>query len=126
MADNLLGLMVTRVIPKEVLRGLSTGQYKMHGGVIRWASGTEHAGEIVRHLIPAVSQTITDPLFGPLNGMLNIANTYQLNRISLTTQAVLQMATGTMALSGLNLAVSAIEFAVINQKLERLKDQLTT
>ena len=36
------------------------------------------------------------------------------------------MATGTMILSGLNLAVSVIGFAVIIQKLERLKDQLTS
>ena len=78
MADNLLGLIVTRSIPKEVLVGLLAGQYKMYGGVIRWAPGTEQAGEIVRHLIPVGSQTITDPLFGPLNGMLNTANTSQL------------------------------------------------
>jgi hypothetical protein len=124
MADNLLGLQVTRAIPKEVLVGLLAGQYKMYGGVIRWAPGTEQAGQIVRHLIPVVSQTITDPLYGPINGMLNIANTYQLDRISVTTQTILQMATGTMVLSGLNLAVSAIGFAVINQKLKRLENQL--
>ena len=124
MADNLLGLIVTRAIPKEVLVGLLAGQYKMYGGVIRWAPGTEHTGQIVRHLIPMVSQTITDPLFSPLKGMLNIANTYQLNRINVTTQTILQMANGTMALSGLNLAVNAIGFAVINQKLKRLENQL--
>lgn len=124
MADNLLSLMVTRAIPKEVLVGLLAGQYKMYGGVIRWAPGTEYAGQIVHHLIPVASQTITDPLFGPLNGMLNIANTYQLDRINLTTQKVLQMATGTMTLSGLNLAVNAIGFAVIYKKLKQLENQL--
>jgi hypothetical protein len=100
------------------------GQYKMYGGVIRWAPGTEQAGQIVRHLIPVVTQTITDPLFAPLNGMLNIANTYQLDRISVTTQTILQMATGTMALSGLNLAVNAIGFVVIYQKFKQLENQL--
>ncbi len=124
MADNLLGLLVTRAIPQEVLVGLLAGQYKMFGGVIRWAPGTEKAGQIVRHLIPVAPQTITDPLFSPLNGMLNIANTHQLTSISTTTQGVLQMATETMALSGLNLAVSVIGFAVINQKLKRLENQL--
>jgi hypothetical protein len=122
MADNLLGLLVTRAIPQEVLVGLMAGQYKSYGGVIRWAAGTEYAGQIVRHLIPVMSQTITDPLFGSLNGMLNIANTYQ--RISVTTQTILQMATGTMTLSGLNLAVSAIGFTVIYKKLKQLENQL--
>jgi hypothetical protein len=124
MAGNLSGLTVTRAIPKEVLDGLLVGQYKVYGGVIRWAPGTERAGEVVRHLIPMGPQTITDPLFRPANRMLNIANAYQ--GIGVTTQNVLQMASGTMALSGLNLAVTAIGFAVISHKLERLKDQLTS
>lgn len=122
MADNLLGLLVTRAIPQEVLVGLMAGQYKAYGGVIRWAAGTEHAGQIVRHLIPVGLQTITDPLFGSLNGMLNIANTYQ--KIGVTTQTILQMSTGTMVLSGLNLAVSAIGFTVIYKKLKQLENQL--
>lgn len=124
MADNLFGLMVTRAIPHEVLVGLAAKQYKMYGGVIRWAPGTENAGQIVRHLIPTASQAIADPLFNPLNGALNLANAYRLNGIGVNTQMVLQMATGTMALSGLNLAVNAIGFAVINQKLKRLENQL--
>lgn len=124
MAENSVGLIVKRAIPKEVLNGLLTGQYKMHGGVIRWAPGTEHPGQIVQHLIPVVSQTITDPLFNPLNGMLNIANSYQLSSISVTTQSILQLATRTMALSGLNLAVNVIGFVVIYQKLKRLENQL--
>ncbi len=123
MADNLLGLIVSRAIPQEVLVGLLARQYKMYGGVIRWAAGTDHAGQIVRHLIPVASQTITDPLFGSLNGLL--ASTYQLNRINVTTQTVLQMANGTMALSGLNLAVNAIGFAIIFKKLKQLENQLS-
>jgi hypothetical protein len=124
MTDNLLGLVITRAIPKEVLVGLLAGQYRLCGGVIRWATGTEHAGQIVRHLIPVGSQTITDPLFGTLNGMFNIANTSQLGILRATTQTVLQMATGAMVLSGLNLAVSVIGFAIIDQKLRRLENQL--
>jgi hypothetical protein len=122
MADNLLGLLVSRAIPQDVLVGLAAGLYKTYGGVIRWSPGTEYAGQIVRHLIPVASQTITDPLFALPNGILNIANTYQ--RISVTTQNVLQMATGTMALSGLNLAVNAIGFAIIYKKLKQLENQL--
>ena len=124
MADNLLGLIVARAIPDDVLVGLSTGIYKLHGGVIRWARGTEKAGSIVRHLIPVGSQTITDPLFSPLSGMLNRAGAHSLSGIGVTTQAVLQRATGTMALSGLNLAVNVVGFVVIYQKLKQLENQL--
>jgi hypothetical protein len=125
MIENLLGLTVTRAIPKEELFGLLARQFKLYGGVIRWAPGTEHAGQIVRHLIPVSPQTISDPLFSPLKAVFNIANAYQLERIGATTQQVLQMATGTMALSGLNLAVNAVGFAIIDQKLKRLENQLT-
>jgi hypothetical protein len=45
------GWILTRGIPYETLIGLATGQYTLHGGVIRWAVGTERAGQIVRHLI---------------------------------------------------------------------------
>ncbi|OTE96655.1 hypothetical protein BCS42_12340 [Crenothrix sp. D3] len=41
-------------IPQEVLTGLITRQYSLHGGVIRWAAGTEQAGQIIRHLVPAI------------------------------------------------------------------------
>jgi hypothetical protein len=125
MIENLIDLTVTRSIPQEVLDGLLTGKFKMHGGVIRWATGTEYAGQIVRHLIPTASQMVTDPLFSPLNGMLNFANARLLSEIGATTQTVLQIASGTMALSGLNIAVTAIGFAFISHKLDRLKDQLT-
>lgn len=125
MIENLIDLTVTRSIPQEVLDGLLTGKFKMHGGVIRWATGTEYAGQIVRHLIPTASQMVTDPLFSPLNGLLNFANARLLSEIGATTQTVLQIASGTMALSGLNIAVTAIGFAFISHKLDRLKDQLT-
>jgi len=55
---------------------------------------------------------------------LNIANVHQLSGVGVTTQMFLQRASATMVLSGLNLAVNAIGFAVINQKLKRLENQL--
>jgi len=124
MDNNLLELTVARAIPSDVLIGLSAGQYKLDGGVIRWVAGTEHAGEIVRHLIPLGEQTIADPLFGNLSSVSSMATTYLVNKIGLTTQAVLKMATGNMVLAGLNLAVTAIGFATITQKLIRLENQL--
>ncbi|MCL4299445.1 MAG: hypothetical protein KJ077_27160 [Anaerolineae bacterium] len=131
MSESLLGLTITRAIPPEVLMGLMTGQYKLYGGVIRWANGTEYAGQIVRHLVPVAGSTLGASLFAPVPGVLEAVNTYQLhkltgqvNALSATTQQVLQIATGTMILSGLNLAVSAVGFAVLNDKLKILDGKL--
>lgn len=124
MADSLLGLILTRTVPSEVITGLLTKQYQLYGGVIRWAPGTEYAGQIVRHLVPVAPQLTTSSLFGPVSGVFQAANTYQLHTLNIAAQQILQVATGTMILSGLNLAVSAMGFAIINQKLKRLERQL--
>ena len=47
------GWTVIREIPSEVQTGLISGKYQLYGGVIRWAPGTENAGQIVRHLVPS-------------------------------------------------------------------------
>ncbi|MGL4882537.1 MAG: hypothetical protein ACRC8K_15970, partial [Waterburya sp.] len=73
------GWAVARTIPFETLAGLITGQYKLYGGVIRWAAGTPNAGEIVKHLIPtAFSPFGTIPGLDFIPGI--IAN-LQLNQI---------------------------------------------
>ncbi len=131
MVESLLNLTVTRAIPPDVMTGLMTGQFKLHGGVIRGASGTQHAGQIIRHLLPVTEQTIGTPILAPISRALDAVNTYQLhgisgqvNALTATTQQVLQIATGTMVLSGLNLAVTAVGFAVLNEKLKSLEGQL--
>ncbi|MCB0180829.1 MAG: hypothetical protein KDI62_21540, partial [Anaerolineae bacterium] len=124
MNPSLLGLTVTRAIPPDVLVGLLTNQYKLYGGVIRWAPGTEYAGQIVRHLVPVTSNLASSSFLGPVSGVLEAVNTYQLHKLNIATQQVLQIATGTMTLAGLNLVVSAVGFAVINQKLKNLEGQL--
>ena len=82
MVESLLGLTVTRAISPEVVIGLITGQYKLYGGVIRWAAGTEYAGQIVRHLVPVAEQTVGASLFAPVSGVLKAVNTYQLHKLS--------------------------------------------
>jgi len=133
MIETFMRLGLERCIPAEVLAGLITGQYSLHGGVIRWASGTELGGQIVRHLVPVGQQAISaSPLFAPISSVLGAVNTYQLHRVSGqvgaladTTQQVLSIATNTMMLSGLNLAVSALGFSVLKQKLDKLEAQLS-
>jgi hypothetical protein len=85
MIELLKGFNVARGIPTEVITGLMTGQYKLHGGVIRWAANTDHAGQVVRHLIPVASQLIPAParaLFELGKVGLEGVNTYQLHKLS--------------------------------------------
>lgn len=76
MMKEFLGLEIARSIPPEVLTGLISGQYKMYGGVIRWATGTENAGQIVRHLLPVARELGSASLFSPISGALGAVNTY--------------------------------------------------
>jgi len=142
MIESLLNLTVTRAIPPEIVNGLITGQFKLYGGVIRGAPGTQYAGQIIRHLLPVTEQTIgaSAGIGAPISRALGLVNAYQLHRLSgqaaanilsgqvnvltAATKQVLQIATGTMVLSGLNLAVTAVGFAVLNEKLKSLEGKL--
>ena len=99
--------------PPDVIDGVNRGVYQVHGGVIRTAPGTDEAGRIVRHLIPSRQ----DPTV-PSGAFLDLSR-------ARNTQQLLQVATGTMLLSGLNLAVSAVGFAVLYKKLTDLDNSLT-
>ena len=117
MVETLFDLIVERGIPSEVLTGLLTRKFKLYGGVVRWAAGTEKAGQIVRHLIPVSTQSITSQVLSPILGNMGVVNAYQMSRqfnaLSSVTQQVLQIASGTMVFSGLNLAVTAVGFVVL-------------
>jgi hypothetical protein len=137
------GWTIARAIPYETLVGLATGQYRLYGGVIRWAAGTPNAGQIVRHLIPVGSNPLgiipgLDFIPGivaniQLNQLKDMTqfNTYQLTQLSgqiqilsQSTRQILQMATGTAFLSGLSLIVSSISFVAINNKLNIIDSRL--
>ncbi|GAB4178329.1 MAG: hypothetical protein Fur005_40580 [Roseiflexaceae bacterium] len=138
LSSILPGMVLHRTIPPEVIGGLLLGQYQLHGGVIRWAPGTEHAGQIVRHLVPIGPTSSAFPLpgasgtatsfgslsFGGLSGVTGLTNTYQLHQIHGITQQILQIATATMVLSGLNLVVSVVGFAYLARRLNQISEQL--
>ena len=137
------GWTVTRMIPFDTIAGLLTGQYKIYGGVIRWAAGTENAGQIVRHLIPVASNAlsfipglnfipgiITDFKLEELKQMSQY-NTHQLlqlsgqiTSLSEITGLVCKITTGTALLSGLGLTVSCLGFAALNNKLNTIDSRL--
>jgi hypothetical protein len=92
----MLPLTVQRIVPSEFVRQVRAGHYTLHGGVVR-----DQASRIVGHLLlPAGgSANALEPALGPLS-------------------------TGTSALMGMNLVVSAAGFAMVCRKLEGIRSHL--
>ena len=116
---SIIGSILTleRTLPTGVLTGVLTGQYSVHGGVIRNASG-----QVVRHLVSASSMTL-DP-FGFVSAIPSLYNVYQIKRLAEMTQQVLAISTATVAFSGLNLAVSALGFMMMRDSLKKVEQHL--
>lgn len=132
MVSPLVGMTVSRSIPKATLAGLAMGRYALHGGVVRWATGTPHAGRIVAHLLPAAK--LASPLvagagivtgIASVGGLIasgigagfSIANFYQSKKIFKAVGQVMQVAE-------LNLAVSRAGFADLDGRLAALNTTL--
>lgn len=120
MSSSLL-FSVAREIPKDALLGLMTGAMSLHGGVVR-----DSAGRIVAHLaLPAAGSAVG--LVPGLNWVAQAFQSYQLHQIGLTLEtvrsqmaSVMQLATATTALSGLNLVVSMAGIAFMSGKLQQI------
>ena len=107
--------LVTRVLSNapEVLEGIRNGVYRVYGGVIRVAKGNEGAGRIIGHLqFPDGEQQARE----------SIEKLQQVLGDQLGSIETLQ--TANLALSGLNLAVSAAGFVVVCNKLNGISSQL--
>lgn len=115
VTEVLPGWTVAREIASDVLDGLNRGDYVLHGGVIRSAPGTDGAGQIVRHLLPT-GQDLPDSV--ATSSVLDLT-------LARTTQHLLHATTGTMLLSGMNLAVTAVGFGVLYKKLKELRKSLS-
>lgn len=149
MLASLLGLTVVRVVPAKVLLGLATGQYTLHGGVIRWAAGTPQAGQIVSHLIPAFGGTAASgfsglgiagtaatvsgaiplavaatPILAGIAAVSGIASTVIGGLSLLNTAKILKASRRTMELAEMNLAVTRAGFATLEQRLTQLEQKL--
>ena len=111
-------LTVQRSIPTDVLAGLATGQFSLHGGVVR-----NSAGQIVRHLVSTAPTTALNP-FGMISAVPSLVNVYQLHNLTRMTQALIQISQATMMLSGLNLAVSVFGFGAMFAGLRRVDERI--
>lgn len=121
---GLENLTVLRAIPQEALIGLISGSYSLHGGVVR-----DVGGRIVAHLaMPALQAGSVVPGVG---WIADAFQSYQLHKIGLSLarveeqlSTVVQLSTATLALSGLNLAVSAAGFAFLGSKLRDIDKRM--
>lgn len=103
----------------EIVNGIRSGLYTVWGGVVRVAKGHKGGGRIVGHLqFPSDSNQASDAI-SRLQQALSASDGVQ---DSLSSLQNLQYAN--LALSGLNLAVSAAGFAIVCRKLNGISDQM--
>jgi len=111
----------------DVLAKIQSGVYRLWGGVVRYASGTDKGGQIVGHLLfPGDSQqtqerlqqlqaTLSKGLGSLQNGMSHLQQ-------SMNVLQGLQSAN--LVLSGLNLAVTTAGFVIVCKKLDGISAQI--
>ncbi len=120
MISELAGFRLARAIPDRVLAGVLSGSYKVCGGVIR-----NDSGQIIAHLVNASAPVRTISSFlSPVNAAFSGLNAFQLSRIGVSTQKLIELAHVGMAISGLTLAVSSAGFLFINKKISLIDKKL--
>ena len=114
----------------EIIQGLLNGSMQRYGSVIRWAAGTENAGQIVRHLAetPGLTNKLMGIPFSPILGGIDIIGhglTYhKLIGIEQTLSSVMGITQIAAGASVLNLGVSIAGFAYMGYKLHQIQKSL--
>jgi hypothetical protein len=114
----------------EIIQSLLDGSMKRYGSVIRWASGTENAGQIVRHLAeaPGLTDKLRDLPFSPIIGGVDIIghgmNYHKLIGIEKTLSSAMGLTQIAAGASVLNLGVSIAGFAYMGYKLHQIQKSL--
>lgn len=120
-----LGLTVARQIPLDMIGGILSGAYSLHGGVIR-----NGAGQIVAHL----ASTSGSSLLGLVPGLDVISSAVangqllmlakDVKELQSAVSSVLDVATTGAALSGLGLVVSIAGFAFLSKRFKQIESLL--
>jgi hypothetical protein len=114
----------------EIIQGLLNGSMQRYGSVIRWAKGTENAGQIVRHLAetPGLTSKLMTIPFSPILGGVDVIGhglTYhKLIGIEKTLSSVMGLTQIAAGASILNLGVSIAGFAYMGYKLHQIQKSL--
>jgi hypothetical protein len=123
MNEYFFGMPVIRQIPNEAMPYILSDQMRVYGGVVRWAPGTPKAGEIAYHLLPIQNGSVLPP-FPPPDTIKIGPKSYKQFGPNLTSSELIKFSKSTMYLSGLNLAVTAVAFAAINQRFNIMEKKL--
>ena len=120
-----MGLTLARQIPVEMIGGLLSGGYSLHGGVIR-----NGAGQIVAHLATVGASGLTslvpglDVLSSAIaNGQL-LMLAKNVKSLQSAVSSVLSVATTGAALSGMGLVVSIAGFAYLSKRFDQIEKLL--
>ncbi|MGM3306055.1 hypothetical protein ACSQ6I_08745 [Anabaena sp. WFMT] len=114
----------------EIIQCLLNGSMQRYGSVIRWAVGTEKAGQIVRHLAetPGLTNKLVNIGFSPILGGIDVVGhglTYhKLMGIEKTLSSVMGLTQIAAGASVLNLGVSIAGFAYMGYKLHQIQKKL--
>lgn len=120
---------IERIIPIDLLNQIGT-KYTLSGGTVRIAKGYEGAGQIVRHFIFPSDPQAAERVFNEIKDGIKqtqesigaLQNTVLENNTLLKSMQSLQHMT--IALQGINLAVSAAGFAMVINKLNKISQQI--
>lgn len=100
----------------EIIAGIQSGLFTVWGGVVRYSAGHPKGGQIVGHLqFPADATKAAEQL-------ANLQQT--LNGVESAMGVLQNLQYANLALSGLNLAVSVVGFAIVCKKLNGISEQL--
>ena len=120
-----LGLTVARQIPLDMIGGLLSGAYSLHGGVIR-----NGAGQIVAHLATLGGSSLVSlvPGLAVISSAISNGQLLMLARdvkeLQSAVSSVLNVATTSAALSGLGLVVSIAGFAYLSKRFQQIETLL--
>lgn len=114
----------------EIIKALLDGSMQRYGSVIRWAAGTENAGQIVHHLAetPELTSKLMGMPFSPILGGVDVINHglnyHKLIGIEKTLSSVMGLTQIAAGASVLNLGVSIAGFAYMGYKLHQIQKTL--
>lgn len=120
---------IERIIPIDLLGKIGT-EYTLSGGTVRIAKGYEGAGQIVRHFIfpsdPQEAERVFNEIRGGIQQTQKAIGTVQSGILenNATLRSMQSLQNMTIALQGINLAVSAAGFAMVINKLNKISQQI--
>lgn len=120
---------IWRALPDapEIIAKIRSGEYTVHGGVVRGAAGTNKAGQIIAHLrFPTDAQQAQQSLQELRSVLQNGLGSIQsgMDQLQQSMNVLQGLQTANLVLSGLNLAVSTAGFIIVCKKLDRVSDQV--